>query len=200
MHDTAQTISLTTQCTTSDPPGRPHQLPVNHRRASARHHGPDPPPRVQQGQLQASTALGVQVCDVRLLEEPKKRGQGVKVTSSLVSASSVNLHYFTMWSVCLRFMTSWASQRLKDFMTRFSFTVNIVSHIAVNCYIDIHGIIQSIHSFFLIECREIVTGLWEQQILYFLSLFRQSMEIATLGIVAISTTLKTYASKINCLP
>ena len=67
-----------------------------------------------------------------------------------VPASSVDLRCVTVTSsMCQRFRTSGASQRLKEFKTRFSFAVTIVSHRAVNCYIYIHGINQSIHFFFV---------------------------------------------------
>lgn len=48
-------------------PQQPSQSPVHDRGATSGHHGPDPPLGVQQGQLQACPAFGIQVCDVGFL-------------------------------------------------------------------------------------------------------------------------------------
>lgn len=55
-------------------------LPVDDRSPSPSHHGPDPATRVQQGQLQTGTALGIQICYVGLL----------KVTNHIVVTHSVH--------------------------------------------------------------------------------------------------------------
>lgn len=48
------------------------QVPVHHRGSPSGHHGPDPPPGVQQGQLEAGTALGVKVSDVGFLGDSRE--------------------------------------------------------------------------------------------------------------------------------
>lgn len=51
------------------------QVPVHHRGSPSGHHGPDPSPGVQQGQLEAGAALGVKVSDVGFLGESREMCQ-----------------------------------------------------------------------------------------------------------------------------
>lgn len=50
-------------------------VPVDHRGTSPCHHSPNPASGVEEGQFKAGTTFGVQVSNVRLLQESKKKGQ-----------------------------------------------------------------------------------------------------------------------------
>lgn len=51
-------------------------VPVDHRGTSPCHHSPNPASGVEEGQFKAGTTFGVQVSNVRLLQESKKKVSG----------------------------------------------------------------------------------------------------------------------------